>query len=150
MTAPKSGNSRGPDACRGRRPKFEWTRRRFGRSSVLFATALARAPGISPQKSRTKMKPPPSRTSPRNRKECFCSRQNILPRQLESGQPDPRRTPPLRFRVTQKENILRATPHLTSLPPHPSEHRARRHFGTAAIQSHPPAPLALQLHICHL
>src|SRR5262245_4810433 len=53
MTAPKSGNSRGPDACRGRRPKFEWTRRRFGRSSVLFATALARAPGISPQKSRT-------------------------------------------------------------------------------------------------
>jgi len=35
------------------------------------------------------MKPPPSRTSPRNRKECFCSRQNILPRQLESGQPDP-------------------------------------------------------------
>jgi len=56
---------------------------------VLFATAFAGAPCNSPQKSRTTMKPPRSRTSPRNRKECFCRLQTILPRQLESGQPDP-------------------------------------------------------------
>jgi len=118
MTAPKSGNSRVPDACRGRRPKFEWTPRRFGRSRVLFATAFARALCHSPEKSRTKMKPPRARTSPRNRKECFCRPQTILPRQRESGQPDPTSDTTAAFpRDPKGKDFARhTTPHLSPGP----------------------------------
>jgi hypothetical protein len=44
MTAPKSGNSTVPDACRRRRPKSRWARRRFGEGSRRRRLAPRRRP----------------------------------------------------------------------------------------------------------